>query len=96
VNLSGESRVPAWSLFALRLGVAGLLGLGAFHALIRRQSLVIALVELCGCVLLLFRAREGAILVGLSLVAAMVWHRNIPQHFVIPALALIVIGTARR
>jgi hypothetical protein len=96
VKLPEESRVPWWSLFALRLGVAGILGLAAVHALLARRSLVIALVELCGCVLLLFRAREGAVLVGLSLVAAMVWHRNIPQHFVIPGLALIVIGTARR
>ncbi|HEY2030175.1 MAG TPA: hypothetical protein VGH20_13305 [Myxococcales bacterium] len=96
MNLSGESRVPAWSLLALRVGMAGILGLGAVHALLRRQSLVIALAELCGCTLLLFRAREGAVLLGLSLVSAMVWHRNIPQHFVIPAAALIVIGMARR
>lgn len=96
MKLSGDSRVPVWSLLALRLGVAGILGLAAVHALMRRQSLFIALCELCGCALLVFRAREGAALLGLSLIAAMVWHRNIPQHFVIPGLALIVIGAARR
>ena len=96
MSFAGDFRVPAWSVFGLRLGVAGILGLAAVHALLRGQSLFIALLELCGCLLLLFRAREGAVLVGLSLVAAMVWHRNVPQHFVIPGLALIVIGTARR
>ena len=95
MKLSSESRVLAWSLLALRAGVAAVLGVAAAHALLRRQSLAVALVELCGCVALLFRPRLGAVLVGLSLVAAMAWHRSVPQHFIVPALALLVIGMAR-
>jgi hypothetical protein len=40
--------MPAAPLFALRLGVSLVMGFGALHALLARQSLVIASLELLG------------------------------------------------
>jgi hypothetical protein len=87
--------MPAAPLFALRLGVSLVMGFGALHALLARQSLVIASLELLGAAILLLHTRLGAAMLSASLIAAATSHRELPVHFVIPALALAVVASAR-